>query len=137
MPDETSARPDRYELLDSTVELDRCALLRGQEEVRLRGRSFDVLTYLVGHAKRVVGKQELMDAVLGLGFVLLTRRRPFDPGRRAGRPAHPHRPARGRRSAAEACRVDDVRRRRVSQLEGRQAGWHQPLVGPVGLPPGG
>ena len=63
MPDETSARPDRYELLDCTVELDRCALLRGQEEVRLRGRSFDVLTYLVGHAKRVVGKQELMDAV--------------------------------------------------------------------------
>jgi adenylate cyclase len=63
MPDETSARPDRYELLDCTLDLDRCALLRRQEEVRLRGRSFDVLTYLVGHAKRVVGKQELMDDV--------------------------------------------------------------------------
>jgi pimeloyl-ACP methyl ester carboxylesterase/DNA-binding winged helix-turn-helix (wHTH) protein len=45
------------------VDLRRCALRCGQEEIRLRPRSFDVLRYLAEHAGRVVPKEELIQAV--------------------------------------------------------------------------
>ena len=45
------------------LDLQRCALLCGQEEVRLRPRSFDVLRYLAEHAGRVVSKEELIQAI--------------------------------------------------------------------------
>lgn len=49
---------DRY-----ILDLRRCALLRGEEEIRLRPRSFDVLRYLAEHAGRVVSKEELIQAI--------------------------------------------------------------------------
>jgi DNA-binding winged helix-turn-helix (wHTH) protein len=45
------------------LDLRRCALLCGQEEIRLRPRSFDVLRYLAEHAGRVVSKEELIQAI--------------------------------------------------------------------------
>jgi len=50
---------------DFTLDLGRAALIRGQEEVRLRPRTFGVLVYLVRNAGRLVSKQELFDAVWG------------------------------------------------------------------------
>jgi TolB-like protein/DNA-binding winged helix-turn-helix (wHTH) protein len=46
-----------------TLDLMRCALLRGEEELSLRPKSFDVLRHLVEHAGRVVSKDELMAAI--------------------------------------------------------------------------
>lgn len=48
-----------------TLDLDRAALWRGEEEVRLRPRTFDVLVYLVRNAGRLIPKQELFEAVWG------------------------------------------------------------------------
>jgi pimeloyl-ACP methyl ester carboxylesterase/DNA-binding winged helix-turn-helix (wHTH) protein len=45
------------------IDLQRCALLGGQEEIRLRPRSFDVLRYLAEHAGRLVSKEELIQAI--------------------------------------------------------------------------
>ena len=45
------------------LDLQRCALLCGHEEIRLRPRSFDVLRYLAEHAGRVVSKEELIQAI--------------------------------------------------------------------------
>jgi pimeloyl-ACP methyl ester carboxylesterase/DNA-binding winged helix-turn-helix (wHTH) protein len=45
------------------LDLQRCALLRGQEEIRLRPKSFDVLRYLAEQAGRLVSKDELMQAI--------------------------------------------------------------------------
>lgn len=41
----------------------RGALLHDGTEVRLRAKSLDVLGYLVRHPGRLIGKQELMDAI--------------------------------------------------------------------------
>ena len=48
---------------DVTIDFRRQTLVRGGLEIRLRGKSFDVLAYLVRHAGRVVDKRELIDAV--------------------------------------------------------------------------
>ena len=45
------------------LDLQRCALLHGQEEIRLRPKSFDVLRYLAEHAGRLVSKEELIQAI--------------------------------------------------------------------------
>ncbi len=50
---------------DVTIDFRRQTLVRGGLEIRLRGKSFDVLAYLVRHAGRVVDKRELIDAVWG------------------------------------------------------------------------
>src|ERR1700741_222503 len=46
-----------------TLDLQRCSLRRGDDAVELRPKSFDVLRYLVEHAGRVIGKDELIKAV--------------------------------------------------------------------------
>lgn len=46
-----------------TLDLNRGVLLRKHDEVRLRRRTFDVLTYLVRNARRLIPKQELFDAL--------------------------------------------------------------------------
>ena len=46
-----------------TLDLQRCALRRGSEEVQLRPKSFDVLRYLTEHAGRLVSKDELIQAI--------------------------------------------------------------------------
>jgi eukaryotic-like serine/threonine-protein kinase len=55
--------PTAYAFLNVTLDMRRQLLVRGTDEIRLRPRSFDVLSYLVRNAGRLVGKQELMDAV--------------------------------------------------------------------------
>jgi len=54
-----------YSFLNLTLDMRRQLLVRGTDEIRLRSRSFDVLSYLVRNAGRLVAKQELMDAVWG------------------------------------------------------------------------
>lgn len=54
-----------YRFGDFTLDLDRAALSRGGNEVRLRPRTFEVLAYLVRNAGRLIPKQELFEAVWG------------------------------------------------------------------------
>lgn len=53
-----SLRFDRY-----TLDLARSALRRGEEQIELRPKSFDVLRYLAENAGRVVSKDEVFAAV--------------------------------------------------------------------------
>ena len=46
-----------------TLDLERCSLRRGGEELRLRPKSFDVLRYLAEHPGRLVTKDELIQGV--------------------------------------------------------------------------
>ena len=46
-----------------TLDLERCSLRRGGEDLRLRPKSFDVLRYLAEHPGRVVTKDELIQGV--------------------------------------------------------------------------
>ena len=53
----------QYSFGDFTLDLDRGALRRGAEEVPLRPKSFEVLTYLVEHHGHLVTKASLIEAV--------------------------------------------------------------------------
>ncbi|MFN0103175.1 MAG: winged helix-turn-helix domain-containing protein [Bryobacteraceae bacterium] len=53
----------QYLFGDFTLDLDRGALLRGAEEVTLRAKSFEVLTYLVERHGRLLTKAALAEAV--------------------------------------------------------------------------
>jgi DNA-binding winged helix-turn-helix (wHTH) protein len=44
------------------LDLQRCALMHGDQEIQLRPKSFDVLRYLAEHAGRLVSKEELIKA---------------------------------------------------------------------------
>ena len=46
-----------------TLDLARCALLRGEQEIRLRPKAFDALRYLAERPGRVVTKDELHKAI--------------------------------------------------------------------------
>jgi len=52
-----------YRFGDFTLDLDDGFLRRGDEEVALRPKSFQVLTYLVERHGRIVTKTELIDAI--------------------------------------------------------------------------
>jgi DNA-binding winged helix-turn-helix (wHTH) protein/TolB-like protein/Tfp pilus assembly protein PilF len=54
-----------YRFGEFTLDPGRAGLFRGDEELRLRRRTFEVLTYLVRQSGRVVSKQELFEAVWG------------------------------------------------------------------------
>lgn len=60
-----SAHPSRRGLRFGvfTLDLSRCALQRGDEDVALRPQSFDVLRHLAEHSGRVVSKEELFQSV--------------------------------------------------------------------------
>lgn len=45
------------------IDLQRCSLRRGAEELELRPKAFDVLRYLMENWGRVVGKEEILKAV--------------------------------------------------------------------------
>jgi DNA-binding winged helix-turn-helix (wHTH) protein len=47
---------------DFALDLQRCVLVRGDRELRLRPKSFDVLRHLADHAGRLVSKDELIKA---------------------------------------------------------------------------
>ena len=65
------ARPPRRlrAFNDFTLDLDRGCLLRGAQEVKLRPKVFEALTYLVGHPNRLVSKDELIKALWTDSFV--------------------------------------------------------------------
>jgi DNA-binding winged helix-turn-helix (wHTH) protein/Flp pilus assembly protein TadD len=54
-----------YRFGEFTLDPARAALFRGSEELRLRRRTFEVLSYLVRNSGRLVPKQELFEAVWG------------------------------------------------------------------------
>jgi hypothetical protein len=60
-----TAVADAYRIRGVTLDLARQVLLKNGQQLRLRTKSYEVLLYLVRHAGRVVGKQELLDAVWG------------------------------------------------------------------------
>ena len=55
--------PAAYTFLNVTLDMRRQLVIRGNDEIRLRPRAFDVLRYLVTNAGRLISKQELIDAV--------------------------------------------------------------------------
>ncbi len=61
--------PQTYSFDDFTLDLDRGCLLRAGQEVKLRPKSFDVLKYLIEHRGRLIGKNDLMQAVWPDAFV--------------------------------------------------------------------
>ncbi len=61
---ETSQRSPHALRFDAyTIDLQKCTLRRGNEVLALRPKAFDVLRHLAQNPGRVVGKQELLDAV--------------------------------------------------------------------------
>jgi len=52
-----------YRFAEFTLDSGRASLFRGGDEVPLRQRTFEVLTYLVRNSGRLVSKQELFEAV--------------------------------------------------------------------------
>jgi len=54
---------------DFTLDLDRGCLCRGAEEIKLRPKVFEALTYLVDHHNRLVPKDELIKALWTDSFV--------------------------------------------------------------------
>ena len=48
-----------------TIDLSRQVVRRGADEIRLRPKTFDVLTVLARHAGQVVSKQRLIELVWG------------------------------------------------------------------------
>jgi predicted ATPase/DNA-binding winged helix-turn-helix (wHTH) protein len=58
-----------YQFGDFTLHVDRGCLLKAGEEIKLRPKVYETLKYLVEHAGRLIGKQELMQAVWPDAFV--------------------------------------------------------------------
>ena len=58
-----------YSFESFTLDLDRGCLLEGQEEVKLRPKSYEALRYLVENSGRLVSKDELMKAIWPDSFV--------------------------------------------------------------------
>ena len=58
-----------YQFREFTLDIERGCLLRSGEEIRLRPKVYETLRYLVENAGRLIGKQELLDAVWPDSFV--------------------------------------------------------------------
>lgn len=59
----------RYSFLDYVVDTRAYSLTRAGRSIAVRPKVFDVLRYLIEHRSRVVGKQELLDALWREPFV--------------------------------------------------------------------
>jgi DNA-binding winged helix-turn-helix (wHTH) protein len=59
----TSATHRTYSFGEFTLDVDRGALLSAGVDIKLRPKSFEVLTYLVERYGRLVSKNELLDAI--------------------------------------------------------------------------
>lgn len=66
-PLETS--PLNYQFGEFTLDVARGCVLKGGEEIKLRPKVYETLKYLVEHPGRLIGKQELMQAVWPDAFV--------------------------------------------------------------------
>jgi predicted ATPase/DNA-binding winged helix-turn-helix (wHTH) protein len=58
-----------YQFGDFTLDLARGCVLKGIQEIKLRPKVYETLKYLVEHPGRLIGKQELMQAVWPDAFV--------------------------------------------------------------------
>ena len=65
----SAPEPHAYEFAGFTLDLERGGLLRGEEELRVRPKSFELLSFLVRHPQRLLAKNELMDAIWRDTFV--------------------------------------------------------------------
>ena len=52
-----------YRFGEFTLDLARGCLLKGQDEIKLRPKVYEALKYLVENPGRLVGKQELIQAI--------------------------------------------------------------------------
>ena len=57
-----SGSPRTLSFSGYVLDLQRCALMHGDQEIQLLPKSFDVLRYLAEHAGRLVSKEELIKA---------------------------------------------------------------------------
>ena len=64
-PEDSARNGSVYAFLDFTLDLSTERLLRGDAEIKLRPKSFQVLRFLVEHPCRLVGREELLQAVWG------------------------------------------------------------------------
>jgi predicted ATPase/DNA-binding winged helix-turn-helix (wHTH) protein len=58
-----------YQFGDFTLDVRKGCVLRGDEEIKLRPKVYETLKYLVEHPGRLIGKQELIQAVWPDAFV--------------------------------------------------------------------
>ena len=58
-----------YQFGDFTLDVAKGCVFKGKEEIKLRPKVYDALKYLVANPGRLVGKQELMQAVWPDSFV--------------------------------------------------------------------
>ncbi len=61
--------PLNYQFGEFTLNVARGCLLKAGEEIKLRPKVYETLKYLVEHPGRLIGKQELMQAVWPDAFV--------------------------------------------------------------------
>ena len=61
--------PLNYQFGEFTLDVGRGCLLKAGEEIKLRPKVYETLKYLVEHPGRLIGKQELMQAVWPDAFV--------------------------------------------------------------------
>ena len=61
--------PPTYQFGDFTLDVRRGCVLKGDEEIKLRPKVYETLKYLVEHPGRLIGKQELIQAVWPDAFV--------------------------------------------------------------------
>ena len=61
--------PSNYQFGEFTLDVTRGCVLKAGEEIKLRPKVYETLKYLVEHAGRLIGKQELMQAVWPDSFV--------------------------------------------------------------------
>jgi len=62
-------RPLNYQFGEFTLDVARGCVLKAGEEIKLRPKVYETLKYLVEHPGRLIGKQELMQAVWPDAFV--------------------------------------------------------------------
>jgi len=64
-----SSSSQSYSFDGFTLDLPRGSLFRGEQEIKLRPKSFEVLAYLAANSGRLVAKSELMQAIWPDSFV--------------------------------------------------------------------
>jgi DNA-binding response OmpR family regulator len=72
-PRETGRGPVELRFGDVVVDLRQRRARNGREPLELSSREFELLEYLIGHADKVVTREELLSAVWGYGAAPLTR----------------------------------------------------------------
>ena len=58
-----------YQFGEFTLNITKGCVLKAGEEIKLRPKVYETLKYLVEHSGRLIGKQELMQAVWPEAFV--------------------------------------------------------------------